>query len=171
MAIALAILAVLLLLAVIALIMLTIQSRRLRGQFKDVLTQARDRERGAVTKSRVGHVAKITEQLAPLLPGFPDYNVKDVQWVGGVVNMVVWDGLEDGRDVTVVLLDIKTGQASANARQRKVRDAVEAHRVQFRIVPFRPARSVTVPELIGIPAGMGHRVGSASGSVSRCAGG
>jgi Holliday junction resolvase-like endonuclease len=99
------------------------------------------------TKSRVGHVAKIIEQLAPLLPGFPDYNVKDVQWVGGVVDMIVWDGLEDGRDVTVVLLDIKTGRASANARQRKVRDAVEAHRVQFRVVPFRPAQAVTVPEL------------------------
>jgi predicted Holliday junction resolvase-like endonuclease len=148
--IALTILAVVLLVAVIALLMLAARNRSIQRRLEGVLSQAGDRERNAVAKSRVGHVAKITEQFAPLLPGFPNYNVKDVQWVGGAVDMIVWDGLEDGRDVNVVLLDIKTGRASVNSRQRRIRDAVRAGRVRFEVFSFRPEQAAAVPELTDI---------------------
>ena len=151
MVIALTILAVLLLVAGAGLIMLATQKRGLRHQLEDVLRQARDREQNAVAKSRVGHVAKITEQFAPLLPGFPNYNVKDVRWIGGEVDMIVWDGLEDGRDVTIVLLDVKTGRASVNARQRKIRDAVKAGRVRFKTVSFPSEQATAIPVLTDIP--------------------
>ncbi|HEY2519068.1 MAG TPA: Holliday junction resolvase-like protein [Streptosporangiaceae bacterium] len=152
--IALSVLAVLLLVAVVGLIVQVTQNRGIRRRLEDVLGQASDREKNAVAKSRIGHVAKITEQFAPLLPGFPDYNVKDVRWVGGEVDMIVWDGLEDGRDVTVVLLDVKTGRASANARQRRIRNAVEAGRVRFKIVSFRPEQAAAVSERTDIPPGI-----------------
>src|SRR5262249_21383535 len=44
-------------------------------------------------RSRVVHMASISEQLAPLLPGFR-YNPKDVQWIGGggAVDAIVWNG-------------------------------------------------------------------------------
>src|SRR5262249_53866454 len=118
--------------------MLARRNRSLQRRNEEVVSQSSNREKNAVAKSRVGHVAKITEQFAPLLPGLPDYNVKDVQWVGGAVDMIVWDGLEDGREVNVVLLDIKTGRASVNTRQRKIRNAVDAGRVTFKIFSFRP---------------------------------
>jgi predicted Holliday junction resolvase-like endonuclease len=153
-AIALTVLAVLLLVTVVGLILQVTQARGLQRRLEDVLRRASDREKSAVAKSRIGHVAKITEQFAPLLPGFPNYNVKDVRWVGGEVDMIVWDGLEDGRDVTVVLLDVKTGRASANARQRRIRDAVEAGRVRFKIVPFRSEQPATVPQLKDIRPGI-----------------
>jgi predicted Holliday junction resolvase-like endonuclease len=152
-AIALIILAVLLSIAVITLVVLAAQNGRLQRRLEEVLRQASNREKNAVAKSRIGHVAKITEQFAPLLPGFPSYNVKDVQWVGGAVDMIVWDGLEEGSDVSVVLLDIKTGRASVNARQRKIRDAVKAGRVRFEVFPFRAVQTVGVPQLTDILPG------------------
>jgi predicted Holliday junction resolvase-like endonuclease len=148
--IALTILAVVLLAAVTVLLMLVARNRNLQRHLEVVLSQASRRERNAVAKSRVGHVAKITEQFAPLLPGFPNYNVKDVQWVGGAVDMIVWDGLEDSRDVSVVLLDIKTGRASVNPRQRRIREAVKAGRVRFEVFSFQPEQVAAVPELIDI---------------------
>jgi predicted Holliday junction resolvase-like endonuclease len=39
------------------------------------------------------HIGKSSEQLAPLLAGL-SYNLKDVQWVGGTLDAIVWDGLE-----------------------------------------------------------------------------
>lgn len=142
--------AVILLVAVIALLVLASRNRGLQRRLEDVLSQASIRERNAIAKSRVGHVAKITEQFAPLLPGFPSYNVKDIQWVGGAVDIIVWDGLEDGGDVNVVLLDVKTGRASVNSRQRRIRDAVRAGRVTFEVFSFRPQQPAAAPELTDI---------------------
>ena len=56
-------------------------------------------------------MASISEQLAPLLPGFR-YNPKDAQWIGGggAVDAIVWNGLEAGGEVEVVFLDVKVGR-------------------------------------------------------------
>jgi predicted Holliday junction resolvase-like endonuclease len=55
-----------------------------------------------------------------------------VQWVGGTVDAIVWDGLEEKRDdLDIVFLDVKTGQSRLNDRQRRVQDAAEARRVRF----------------------------------------
>ena len=151
MAVALTAALVLLLVAVIGIIMQVGQNRRLRRQIDDDRQQARNREKEAVARSRAVHVGKISEQLAPLLPGFP-YNLKDVQWVGGTIDAIVWDGLEEGREVTVVLLDVKTGRTSAKGRQRKIRDAVNAGRVEFRLFQFQPEQATAVPVLTNVPS-------------------
>jgi predicted Holliday junction resolvase-like endonuclease len=104
------------------------------------LDRADARQKAAVNTSRSVHVGKITEQLAPLLPGFP-YNPKDVQWVGGTIDAIVWDGLEEKRDdLDIVFLDVKTGQSRLNDRQRRVRDAAEAGRLRFEV--FRPETGI-----------------------------
>jgi predicted Holliday junction resolvase-like endonuclease len=93
--------------------------------------------------SRAVTLGKIGEQVAALLPGFR-YDVKDVQWVGGKVDAIVWSGLEAARcgtgpaeDIEVVLLEVKTGKyARAGEDQRLIRDAIKAGRVRFDV--FRP---------------------------------
>ncbi len=144
------ILVVLLCVAIAGLSALALQNRGLRRQIKDVLNRASKREKSAIAQSRVMHVAKISEQLAPLLPGFPDYNLKDVQWVGGTIDVIVWDGLEDDRDVSIVLLDIKTGNATASRRQRRIREAVDAGRVRFEVFKFRPEQADVPSDMLVI---------------------
>jgi predicted Holliday junction resolvase-like endonuclease len=96
------------------------------------LDRADARQKAAVNTSRSVHVSKIAEQLAPLLPGFP-YSPKDVQWVGGTIDAIVWDGLEEKRDdLDIVFPDVKTGQARLNDRQRRIQDAAKAGRCASR---------------------------------------
>jgi hypothetical protein len=102
------------------------------GALQRSLDGADAKQKAAVKTSRAVHIGQITEQIAALLPGFP-YNPKDVQWVGGTVDAIVWDGLEDGRDVNIVFLDTKTGQAALNHRQRRVKEATDAGRVRFEV--------------------------------------
>jgi predicted Holliday junction resolvase-like endonuclease len=61
--------------------------------------------------------------------------------------MIVWDDVEDAHAVTVVLLNIKTGRATVNTRQRRIREAVQAGRVRFEVAAFRPEQSAEVPQL------------------------
>jgi len=131
--------AIVLLLAVLVmlLVVMLLRERNARAteaigfQKKILLARADSRMR-----SRTGNLAKAAERVAPLLPGF-DYDPADVQWVGGTVDCIVWHGLSrDDAKVEVVLLDVKTGKAVLNQRQRRIRDAVREGRVRFE--EFRP---------------------------------
>lgn len=124
---------------------------------------ADERATRAPALSRAVNLGKIGEQFAPLLPGFV-YNIKDMQWVGGKVDAIVWNGLEavksgqgSPEDIEVVLLEIKTGKyARVDDDQRLIRAAVDAGRVRFDLYRFRPQpetwvtmiESVASPELI-----------------------
>ena len=86
----------------------------------------------APERSRAVSMGKIGDQVAPLLPGFK-YDVKDVQWIGGKVDAIVWNGLEAAKSATaspdgieVVFLEVKTGKhARLDEDQRRIRDAVK----------------------------------------------
>jgi predicted Holliday junction resolvase-like endonuclease len=93
------VLVVLLAAAVVGLILyvrdLRTERRAAHNEVRDLNDQLDRRSKKAVDSSRAVHVAKVTEMFAPLLPQFPAYNVKDVQWVGSTIDIVVFDGLEN----------------------------------------------------------------------------
>lgn len=98
------------------------QRRSLRAAVADSLDRSRSVLRG-----------QVAEHFAPFLPGFP-FNPKDARFLGQPVDYLVFDGLaaSDGRDeVTVVLVEIKTGQSALTGREAALRRAVEAGRVRW----------------------------------------
>jgi Holliday junction resolvase-like endonuclease len=105
---------------VIVLVVIVLRQRdalsRERVSHASEVTRARE---DSVEKSRVATLAKASEHVAPMLPDFP-YDPMDVQWIGGAVDCVVWVGLTRGGDVEVVFLDVKTGRADLNRRQRRL---------------------------------------------------
>jgi predicted Holliday junction resolvase-like endonuclease len=114
---------------------------------------ADERASRAPKLSRAVNMGKISEQISPLLPGFP-FEVKDVQWVGGKVDAIVWNGLEAVKsgqgspdDIEVVLLEVKTGRyARVDEDQRLIRKAADAGRVRFEVFHFRPELAPVILE-------------------------
>ncbi len=84
----------------------------------------------AVQRSQAVTVGKVSEQLVPLLPGFA-FNPKDVRFLGSPVDLVVFDGLNDGDVRQVVFVEVKTGSAGLSGRERQVRDAILEKRVRW----------------------------------------
>jgi predicted Holliday junction resolvase-like endonuclease len=84
----------------------------------------------AVQRSQAVTAGKVHEQLVPYLSAFP-YNPKDVRFLGSPVDLVVFDGLSEGRVRRVVFLEVKTGGSSLTGRERCVRDAVQAGDVEW----------------------------------------
>ena len=78
---------------------------------------------------------KIVEQLAPYLQSFP-YDPHDARFIGNPVDFVVFDGLNAGRDVSIIFVEVKSGKSSLNANERRIREAIDENRVKFEI--FRP---------------------------------
>jgi predicted Holliday junction resolvase-like endonuclease len=84
----------------------------------------------AVQRSQAVTAGKMHEQLIPYLPGFP-FNPKDVRFLGSPVDLVVFDGLAEGRLRRVVFLEVKTGGAGLTSRERSLRDVIQAREVEW----------------------------------------
>lgn len=85
----------------------------------------------AIKKSHAVITGKVTEQLVPYLPGFL-YNPRDARFLGSPIDLVVFDGLNEGEVRSIVFMEVKTGKsASLTTRERWVRDAIRAGRVEW----------------------------------------
>ena len=84
----------------------------------------------AVQRSLAVTTGKVNEQLVPFLPEFR-FNPKDARFLGSPVDLVVFDGLAAGDVRRVVFLEVKTGEGSLSARERQVRDVIEARQVAW----------------------------------------
>ena len=89
----------------------------------------------ALDTSRVVLKGKIAEQLAPFFPDFlSKYDAADARFLGSPIDYVIFRNLS--RDdaaalVEIVFLDVKTGDATLNRNQKRVKAAVDAKRVTF----------------------------------------
>jgi len=84
----------------------------------------------AVQRSLAVTSGKVHEQLIPYLPAFP-YNPKDARFLGSPVDLVVFDGLAEGRVRRIVFVEVKTGGAGLTGRERMVREAVREGEVEW----------------------------------------
>jgi len=88
----------------------------------------------AITRSRAVIVGKVIEHLVPYNPLIFPYNPKDARFIGSPIDMIVFDGCDEGEIREVVFLEIKSGTSGLSTRQRQIRDAVEAGRVVWRVL-------------------------------------
>ncbi|OLC77193.1 MAG: hypothetical protein AUH78_04895 [Gemmatimonadetes bacterium 13_1_40CM_4_69_8] len=84
----------------------------------------------AIQRSHAVTVGKVHEQLVPYLPDF-HFNPKDARFLGTPVDLVVFDGLDEGQLRRVVFVEVKTGGSALSARERQVRETVEARQVEW----------------------------------------
>ena len=84
----------------------------------------------AVVRSQAITAGKVQEQLLPYFPDFP-YNPKDVRFLGSPTDLIVFDGLASGEVKRVVFLEVKTGGSCLTARERSVREAIQAGEVEW----------------------------------------
>jgi len=93
----------------------------------------------ALAKSRAVLKGKLAEQLAPLFKVF-GYNPSDARFIGDPVDYIIFDGytrvkerIEDS-PITIVLADVKTGNANLTYEQRRIKRGIELGLVKFEII-------------------------------------
>ncbi|GHV93855.1 hypothetical protein AGMMS50293_01750 [Spirochaetia bacterium] len=73
----------------------------------------------------------VSEQMAPLLPGFP-FDPGDCRFVGKPVDFIVFKGMNEKNISEVIFLEVKSGSGrNLNDQEKKLRDAVQAHKVTW----------------------------------------
>ncbi len=91
--------------------------------------------KGSVKGSQSVVNGKVLEQLVPIFPEFcSQFNPRDARFLGGPLDFVVFDGLDDGEVRRVVFVEVKTGKSQLATRERRVRDAIQGGRVEFQLM-------------------------------------
>jgi predicted Holliday junction resolvase-like endonuclease len=86
-------------------------------------------------KSRSTIIGQVTEQLIPFLPEFlAKYNPKDTRFLGSPIDLVIFDGLDEGNLKRVVFVEIKTGDSKLTEREIQVKNAIVEKRVDWEIL-------------------------------------
>jgi predicted Holliday junction resolvase-like endonuclease len=111
------------------------QLQILREDHQQALKKARDR---SIDGSRAVIKGKIAEQFAPILPGF-QYLPSDARFIGDPIDYIVFNGYTDvkdngGNDLEIVILDIKTGQATLSRTQQAIEKAIHEGRIRFEVI-------------------------------------
>jgi predicted Holliday junction resolvase-like endonuclease len=93
----------------------------------------------ALDRSRVVLKGALAEQLAPIFKVF-GHNPSDARFIGDPVDYVIFDGYTKVREriedtpITVVLADVKTGDASLTYEQRRIKQGIEQGLVKFETI-------------------------------------
>ena len=96
------------------------EGRKLEGIVKTRLKQSRAVLGGLVS-----------EQIAPLLPGFP-FDVGDCRFIGKPVDFIVFRGMNEQDISEVIFLEVKSGASkSLSPQEKRLREAIQAGRVRW----------------------------------------
>jgi predicted Holliday junction resolvase-like endonuclease len=73
----------------------------------------------------------VSEQMAPLLPGFP-FDPGDCRFVGRPVDFIVFKGMNEKDISEVVFLEVKSGAGrNLNEQEKRLREVIRAGRVRW----------------------------------------
>lgn len=95
-----------------------------------VQRQVKTQVQQALKKSRAVIKGKIHEQLAPFLDAFP-FQAGDARFLGSPIDYIIFNGLCQQQLTEVVLIDIKTGNASLTKTERQIKHLVDQRKVRW----------------------------------------
>ena len=101
----------------------------------------KDIRKDSVNRSRSTLKGRISEQMAPFLPGFP-FSPADARFIGNPIDFVVFDGYTSAKDdkgelISVVLVEVKKGKGKLTREETLIKKAVEDGRVSWRTVMLK----------------------------------
>ncbi len=94
----------------------------------------------AADRSRYVLKGKIAEHMIPMYKDVFNYDPSDARFIGAPIDYIIFDGYTAAKDgnsdkpITVILADIKTGNAQLNRTERKIKEAVEQGRVLWETI-------------------------------------
>jgi predicted Holliday junction resolvase-like endonuclease len=91
----------------------------------------RDIVKARLKASRAVLGGLVSEQIAPLLPGFP-FDPGDCRFVGKPVDFIVFRGMNEKNISEVVFLEVKSGTGkNLNDQEKRLRDVIQAGRIRW----------------------------------------
>lgn len=83
-------------------------------------------------------MGQLTEHLVPFSEHFKGFNFKDAMFMGNPIDLIVFDGVEEKKDIiTIHFIEIKTGTSALSKKQIQIRDAVKDKRIEWHLITLK----------------------------------
>jgi predicted Holliday junction resolvase-like endonuclease len=89
-------------------------------------------KRAGITTKAV-NIGKNLEKALPTIKDFK-WVVLDCKFLGDPIDLIVFNGLSVGRINSLSFVEVKSGEAALGKRQRSIKDAVQDHRVSYKVI-------------------------------------
>ena len=78
------------------------------------------------------NIGKNLERALPTLKDFK-WVVPDSKFLGDPLDLLIFNGLSTGNVTSLSFVEVKSGNAHLNGHQKSIRDAIEDHKVSFKV--------------------------------------
>ena len=95
--------------------------------WKDALPKIREE---AIQRSRSVLAGQFSEQLAPYLPDFP-FKPTEARFIGKPIDFLIFHGMDEKSIDEVVFVEVKSGKATLNAHEKKLKEAIDKKKVRW----------------------------------------
>ena len=84
----------------------------------------------AIERSKSVIAGKVAEHFIPFLPNFT-YNPKDARFIGSPIDFIVFDGMDEGEIKSIIILEVKTGDAKLSEREKQIKNVIKLNKVRW----------------------------------------
>jgi len=99
----------------------------------------------AIKRSKRTLLGKLWEQVSPYLPKFP-FRPSDMKFLGSPIDFVVFDGASEQDIKQVIFLEVKSGDSKLSTQERKLKKAIEAGNVSWKLFNVEKPEEIKVQE-------------------------
>jgi predicted Holliday junction resolvase-like endonuclease len=78
------------------------------------------------------NIGKNLERALPIIRDFK-WVVPDSKFLGDPIDLIVFNGLSNGKVNSLSFVEVKSGKAKLNDHQKSIRDAIEGHKVSYKV--------------------------------------
>ena len=88
-------------------------------------------EKATITTKSV-NIGRMAEKILPLMDDFK-LSIPDCRFLGDPIDLLTFNGLSENKIESISFIEVKTGKARLNTHQKMVKEAVEDHRVKYKV--------------------------------------
>jgi len=88
-------------------------------------------EKSLIT-TRAVNIGRNLEKVLPLMDDFK-WQIPDCRFLGDPIDLLTFNGLSENNVESISFIEVKSGKAKLNPHQKLVKEAVEDHRVKYKV--------------------------------------
>ena len=104
----------------------------LQTRDQDLILKIKRATEIAEKTTKAVNIGKNLERALPTIKDFK-WVVPDSKFLGDPIDLVVFNGLSNGKVNSLSFVEVKSGKARLNNRQKSIRDAIEDHKVSYEV--------------------------------------
>ncbi|WNZ28479.1 MAG: hypothetical protein IAX21_07365 [Candidatus Bathyarchaeota archaeon] len=86
----------------------------------------------AQVTTKAVNIGKNLEKVLPTMKDFK-WPTPDSKFLGDPIDLIIFNGLSENRVQSINFVEVKSGKARLNKHQKSIKDAIEDHKVSYKV--------------------------------------